>query len=280
MMAKRGSEMSESPLEALRWHVEMRVDELIDDGPINRYAVAYKPAVTASAAAPAASAPTPPEAAQASPRQASGPTLAPSEGARDAIAVAAGAQSVEDLRARLEGFEGCALKFTATNTVFADGQPGADLMFVGEAPGVDEDRQGLPFLGASGQLLNRMLAALGRERSSIYITNILFWRPPGNRSPTAAETAACLPFVRRHIELARPKVLVFLGGSAAKTMLDRSEGIMRLRGKWFDFMSDGLDEPIPAMPTFHPAFLLRQSAQKREAWRDFLAVQEKLEELN
>jgi len=280
MMAKRGSEAFVSTLEALRWHVEMEVDELIDDGPINRYAVASKPAEMLSVAAPAASVSAPPEAAQKSPRQASGSTLAPAEGARDAIAVAAGAQSVEDLRARLEGFEGCALKFTATNTVFADGQPGADLMFVGEAPGVDEDRQGLPFLGASGQLLNRMLAALGRERSSIYITNILFWRPPGNRSPTAAETAACLPFVRRHVELARPKVLVFLGGSAAKTMLDRSEGIMRLRGKWFEFMSDGLDEPIPAMPTFHPAFLLRQSAQKREAWRDFLSVQEKLKELD
>ncbi len=274
MTAKRESETSASPLEALRWHVEMRIDELIDEGPIDRYAEASQPAETTSAESPA-----PPEASQASPRQASGPTLAPSEGARDAIAVAAGAQNVEDLRARLEGFEGCALKFTATNTVFADGQPGADLMFVGEAPGVDEDRQGLPFVGASGQLLNRMLAALGRERSSIYITNILFWRPPGNRSPTAAETAACLPFVRRHVELAQPKVLVFLGGSAAKTMLDRSEGIMRLRGKWFDFMSDGLEKPIPAMPTFHPAFLLRQSAQKREAWRDFLAVQEKLEEL-
>ncbi len=280
MTAERGSERSVSPLEALRWHVEMGVDELIDEGPNDCYAMTSKPAETASTASPAASAPVSPEAAQASPRHASGPTLAPAEGARDAIAVADGAQSVEDLRARLEGFEGCALKFTATNTVFADGQPGADLMFVGEAPGVDEDRQGLPFVGASGQLLNRMLAALGRARSSIYITNILFWRPPGNRSPTAAETAACLPFVRRHVELARPKVLVFLGGSAAKTMLDRSEGIMRLRGKWFDYMSDGLDQPIPAMPTFHPAFLLRQSAQKREAWRDFLAVQKKLDELD
>ncbi len=280
MTAERGSERSVSPLEALRWHVEMGVDELIDDGPNDCYAMTSKPAETASTASPADSAPVSPEAAQASPRQASGPTLAPAEGARDAIAVADGAQSIEDLRARLEGFEGCALKFTATNTVFADGQPGADLMFVGEAPGVDEDRQGLPFVGASGQLLNRMLAALGRARSSIYITNILFWRPPGNRSPTAAETAACLPFVRRHVELARPKVLVFLGGSAAKTMLDRSEGIMRLRGKWFDYMSDGLDQPIPAMPTFHPAFLLRQSAQKREAWRDFLAVQKKLDELD
>jgi DNA polymerase len=150
-------------------------------------------------------------------------------------------------------------------------------MLIGEAPGVDEDRQGLPFVGVNGQLLNRMLAALGRERDTVYISNILFWRPPGNRSPTDAETAACLPFVRRHVELAKPKVLVFLGGSSAKTMLGRKEGIMRLRGKWFDYTSDGLNASIPAIPTFHPAFLLRQSAQKREAWRDFLAIQEKLD---
>lgn len=264
-----------SPLDALRWHIEMGVDELIDDQPIDRYAAAAIPRAAVAVPSPSAnSQPTRP-AASASPGQ----PLAPSEGARDAIAIARDANSIEDLRERLETFEGCALKFTATNTVFADGDPASDIMFIGEAPGVDEDRQGLPFVGASGQLLNRMLSALGRERTSIYISNILFWRPPGNRSPTAAETAACLPFVQRHIELARPKVLVFLGGSSAKTMLDRTEGIMRLRGKWFEYMSEELGAPIPAMPTFHPAFLLRQSAQKREAWRDFLAIQEKLEEI-
>ena len=265
-----------SPLDALRWHIEMGVDELIDDQPIDRYATAAIPPAAVTVQSPSANSQPARPAAPASPGQ----PLAPSEGARDAIAVARDANSIEDLRERLETFEGCALKFTATNTVFADGDPASDVMFIGEAPGVDEDRQGLPFVGASGQLLNRMLSALGRERPSIYISNILFWRPPGNRSPTAAETAACLPFVQRHIELARPKVLVFLGGSSAKTMLDRTEGIMRLRGKWFDYMSEGLDTPIPAMPTFHPAFLLRQSAQKREAWRDFLAIQEKLEEIS
>jgi len=263
-----------SPLDALRWHVEMGVDELIDDQPIDRYATAAAPpAAVSPPQVPTTTSPTQP-----APPASGGQPLAPSEGARDAIAIAREANSIEDLRERLEAFEGCALKFTATNTVFADGNPESDIMFIGEAPGVDEDRQGLPFVGASGQLLNRMLSALGRERDSVYISNILFWRPPGNRSPTAAETAACLPFVQRHIELAKPKVLVFLGGSSAKTMLDRTEGIMRLRGKWFDYTSDGLDTPIPAMPTFHPAFLLRQSAQKREAWRDFLAVQEKLDE--
>ena len=257
-----------SPLDALRWHIEMGVDELIDDQPIDRYATAAIPPAAVTVQSPSANSQPARPAAPASPGQ----PLAPSEGARDA-------NSIEDLRERLETFEGCALKFTATNTVFADGDPASDVMFIGEAPGVDEDRQGLPFVGASGQLLNRMLSALGRERTSIYISNILFWRPPGNRSPTAAETAACLPFVQRHIELARPKVLVFLGGSSAKTMLDRTEGIMRLRGKWFDYMSEELGTPIPAMPTFHPAFLLRQSAQKREAWRDLLAIQEKLEEI-
>ena len=264
-----------SPIDALRWHIEMGVDELIDDQPIDRYAAAAIPRAAVAVPSPSAnSQPTRPAASASL-----GQPLAPSEGARDAIAIARDANSIEDLRERLETFEGCALKFTATNTVFADGDPASDIMFIGEAPGVDEDRQGLPFVGASGQLLNRMLSALGRERTSIYISNILFWRPPGNRSPTAAETAACLPFVQRHIELARPKVLVFLGGSSAKTMLDRTEGIMRLRGKWFDYMSEELGTPIPAMPTFHPAFLLRQSAQKREAWRDFLAIQEKLEEI-
>ena len=264
-----------SLLDALRWHIEMGVDELIDDQPIDRYAAAAIPRAAVAVPSPSAISQTTRPAASASPGQ----PLAPSEGARDAIAIARDANSIEDLRERLETFEGCALKFTATNTVFADGDPASDIMFIGEAPGVDEDRQGLPFVGASGQLLNRMLSALGRERTSIYISNILFWRPPGNRSPTAAETAACLPFVQRHIELARPKVLVFLGGSSAKTMLNRTEGIMRLRGKWFDYMSEELGTPIPAMPTFHPAFLLRQSAQKREAWRDFLAIQEKLEKI-
>ena len=266
-----------SPLDALRWHIEMGADELIDHVPVDRYATAVKSTSPAPETIAASVRPTEMVTTM---RQASGPALAPAEGARDAIDIAAGAVTVEDLFTRLKAFDGCALKFTATNTVFADGRPGANLMFVGEAPGVDEDRQGLPFVGVSGQLLDRMVMALGYARSSVYITNILFWRPPGNRSPTAAETAACLPFVRRHVELVRPKLLVLLGGSAAKNMLDRSEGIMRLRGKWFDYVSDGLDVSIPAMPTFHPAFLLRQPAQKREAWRDFLAIQERLEGLD
>ena len=276
MTASREAAPLISPLEALRWHIEMDIDEVIEDEPINHYALAAPLPTTSSSTLPT---PPPPPARPTSSAAPSKQPLAPAEGARDAIAIARDASSIEELRERLEAFAGCALKFTATNTVFADGNPESDIMFIGEAPGVDEDRQGLPFVGASGQLLNRILSALGQERSSVYISNILFWRPPGNRSPTAAETAACLPFVQRHIELAQPKILVFLGGSSSKVMLSRTEGIMRLRGKWFEYTSAGLDAPIPAMPTFHPAFLLRQPAQKREAWRDFLAIQEKLEEL-
>ena len=266
-----------SSLDILRWHIEMDIDEVIDDQPINRYARPTPLPTTGSSTLSAL--PPPPARPTSSASAPSKQPLAPAEGARDAIIIARDANSIEDLRERLEAFAGCALKFTATNTVFADGNPSSDIMFIGEAPGVDEDRQGLPFVGASGQLLNRILSALGQERSSVYISNILFWRPPGNRSPTAAETAACLPFVKRHIELAQPKILVFLGGSSSKVMLGRTEGIMRLRGKWFEYTSDGLEAPIPAMPTFHPAFLLRQPAQKREAWRDFLTIQEKLEKL-
>ena len=256
------------PLDALRWHVEMGLDEAVGEIPVDRYAAAAKP----PAAVP------PPEVGKpaATATETGGQPLAPAEGARDAIAIAAEARDIEDLRQRIEKFEGCALKFTATNTVFADGTPEADLMFIGEAPGVDEDRQGLPFVGPSGQLLNRMLEALGRTREEVYISNILFWRPPGNRSPTSAEIGACLPFVHRHIEFVRPKVLVLLGGSAAKTMLERSEGIMRLRGKWHDYTGGGMAEPIPAMPTFHPAYLLRQAGRKREAWRDFLEIDARL----
>lgn len=145
-------------------------------------------------------------------------------------------------------------------------------MLIGEAPGADEDRLGKPFVGVSGQLLDRMLACIGLDRRSTYITNVIFWRPPGNRPPTAAEIAACLPFVERHIELVSPEVLVLLGAASAQTLLARNDGITRLRGRWFPFESAGMARPVPAMPVYHPAYLLRQPAQKRAAWRDWLAI--------
>jgi uracil-DNA glycosylase family 4 len=202
-------------------------------------------------------------------------------GAARAVAVAA--PTLADLRAAVEAFDGCALKETATHTVFADGAEHASAMFIGEAPGADEDRIGRPFVGVSGQLLDRMIAAIGLSRLiNAYITNILFWRPPGNREPSSEEIALCLPFVMRHIELVRPKVLVFLGGPSAKTLLGRAEGITRLRGKWQEFRTQGMLErgepPIAAMAMFHPAYLLRTPGAKREAWRDLMALKARLAE--
>ena len=280
-MADRNTDPGNRPgaREALRWLSDMGADEMIGDSAVNRYATA-QPAPDAPAAAPAATPPPIRPAVAAAPD-----LLAPAQGAEDAREAAASAGTLDALRARLEAFEGCALKFTATNTVFCDGYPDADVMFIGEAPGVEEDRQGKPFVGASGQLLDRMLAAIGLSRQAhgaagAYISNVLFWRPPGNRSPTTAEIAACLPFIRRHIELAQPKILVYLGGISAKAMLDTPIGITRLRGKWSDFSSPGVDRPIPALATFHPAYLLRTPGQKREAWTDFLSIKKKLIELN
>jgi len=160
--------------------------------------------------------------------------------------------------------------------VFADGNPEARLMIVGEAPGGEEDRQGLPFVGPAGRLLDRMLASIGLDRTTAYITNIVYWRPPGNRNPTSAEIVACLPFLERHIELVQPKVLVLAGGVSAKALLNVTEGIMRLRGRWFTYQTPNLARPIPTRAIFHPAYLLRTQAAKREAWRDLIEIKKRL----
>jgi DNA polymerase len=192
------------------------------------------------------------------------------------------AQTIDELRAALSTFDGCPLRQTAMNLVFADGNPSAPVMFIGEAPGEDEDRQGKPFVGVSGQLLDRMLAGVGLDRTSIYISNAIFWRPPGNRSPTDAEIAACLPFVERHIALVKPKFLVLMGGVAAKTLLRTKEGITRMRGKWVDYRlaGDGSETVIPCLPTYHPAYLLRQPAAKRQAWNDIISLINRINETN
>jgi uracil-DNA glycosylase len=191
--------------------------------------------------------------------------------ARDA---AKDARNLDELRALLEIFEGCMLRATATQLVFAAGNPEAPVMFVGEAPGRDEDLAGIPFVGRSGQLLDRMMTAIGLDRTSAYIANVVPWRPPGNRTPTPQETATCLPFIRRQIELADPDVLVCLGQPATQTLLGTREGITRTRGRWFKF--DTGSREIRAMATYHPAFLLRSPLQKRLAWRDFLALKKAL----
>ena len=187
-------------------------------------------------------------------------------------------KTLSDLKAAVEAFDGCALKVTAKNTVFADGHPDSSVMLIGEAPGRDEDLQGLPFVGRSGQLLDRMLNAIGLDRSSsAYITNVIFWRPPGNRPPTPEEAAICAPFLLRHIELKQPKVLLLLGGTPVKHVLNVEEGITKIRGRWGRIVVNGVE--IPALPTFHPAYLLRQPGAKRQAWQDLLSLKLKLREL-
>ena len=200
----------------------------------------------------------------------------PAEAARSARALAAGAATIAELAALVADFDLCPLKRTATNTVFMDGNPAARIMIVGEAPGAEEDRLGRPFVGRSGQLLDRMLAAIGLDRTKVQVTNVIYWRPPGNRKPTAAEIAACLPFVLRHIALARPRVLVLAGGTACGALLGQ-EGITRLRGRWVDLTVPGLENPVPTLPMFHPSFLLRDPIRKRDAWRDLLALQARLD---
>jgi DNA polymerase len=261
----------------LRWYVEQGLDETIGEVAIDRFALP-PPVVVAAPAAPTPvprTAPTAPPAP--TPVRAPIPLESP-QLVEDARTLAEGCTTIAELEAAIRGFEGCALKRTAKNTVFADGAPGAPVMIVGEAPGADEDRLGKPFVGVSGQLMDRMMQAIGLTREGgFYITNILFWRPPGNRTPTLAEQGMCLAFTRRHIELARPKLLILAGGTAAKAVLDTTEGIMRLRGKWASVrLADGTE--IPAMPTFHPAYLLRTPASKRQSWLDLLAVDKKLKE--
>ncbi len=205
------------------------------------------------------------------------PTISPASpeaavmAARDA---ARNAQTLDDLCALLKAFEGCALRATATQLVFADGNPQSRVMFVGEAPGHDEDVIGRPFVGRSGKLLDLMMAAIGLDRSNAYIANVVPWRPPGNRTPTPQETAICLPFIRRQIELANPDILVCLGGPAMQTLLGIKDGITRARGRWLTY--DTGTREVRALPTFHPAFLLRSPLQKRFAWRDFLAIKKAL----
>jgi len=256
--------------ELLRWYLAAGADEAIGDAPVDRFtAVAAplqatrKPQPTQTTVAPAA------------------PSIAasaPSAATASARSIAAAAMDLAQLEAAVKAFDGCPLKKTATNTVFADGDPSGGLMIIGEAPGADEDRIGRPFVGRSGQLLDRMLAAIGIDRNRAYITNILYWRPPGNRKPTSEEVAICLPFVMRHIALTAPRVVVLSGGTSTSAVLGRAEGITRLRGRWFDLKVEGLEKSVPALATYHPSFLLRAPARKGEVWRDMLSLQSKLEE--
>jgi uracil-DNA glycosylase len=262
----------------LAFYLEAGVDCALTEEPVNRLAdpdivpaargiASPNPLRTVPAAIPAAAA---------IPAPRGEATVAPEAAILSAREAARTAPSLEALRALLEKFDGCALKFTATRLVFADGNPQARVMFVGEAPGRDEDIEGLPFVGRSGKLLDRMIAAIGLDRSSAYIANVIPWRPPGNRTPTPQETQICLPFIQRQIELVNPDVLVTLGNPSTQTLLSTREGIMKTRGRWFDY--DTGTRVIRAIATFHPAYLLRSPSYKRMSWQDLRAIAKALEQ--
>ncbi|MFO1141300.1 MAG: uracil-DNA glycosylase [Amaricoccus sp.] len=249
-------------LAALAWQIELGADEAIGETPVDRFERAEPAAVQAS--------PT-----RAAPVAAAAPAaVAPLEaGAAD---LAAGCADLAALRATLGRFEGSALRLGARNLVFSDGDPRSRLMVIGEAPGRDEDLAGLPFVGPSGQLLDRMLAAIGLSRKAAdpafgaYITNVLPWRPPQNRDPSGDEAALLLPFLFRHIELARPEVLLLLGSPAVRAVLATTDGVTRMRGRWFDWRG------VPVIATWHPAALLRDASKKRDAWADLLQLKARL----
>lgn len=295
MNATETPDFPPSMLDIALFYAEAGVDEAIGDVAIDRTmlppaqpqrpAVA-KPAATAPAgASPQGNVPTSGPAFGAAAFQASRPAQMPSPALLSGQAVETAAtkaaqacSTIPELEAAIKAFEGCALKATATNTVIARGNPKAPLMIIGEAPGRDEDAQGLPFVGESGQLLDKMLKAIGRDESNVYISNLLFWRPPGNRDPSTEELLACRPFIERLIELVQPKLIACAGKFSAATLLGTTQGITRVRGRWHEYKRGDL--VIPAMPLLHPAYLLRQPGVKREAWRDMLELSAKLEELS
>lgn len=299
-------ERLQHPHDILAWYLDAGVDEAVGEEPLDRYALAREaqagreraaqavldvgresvPASPEAAPSFAQPAPRPSEAKPTRPAFAQAPVaVRPAEGAasgeavKSAVELAAAAHSLDELRAALAGFDGCPLKKTATNLVFGDGNPAARVLLVGEAPGADEDRQGVPFVGPSGQLLDKMLASIGLDRTQVFISNTVFWRPPGNRTPHAGEIAVCLPFVERMVELIDPAVLVTVGGPATHALLAQQGGVSKLIGRWFSFETARMSHPIPATPIYHPSYLLRSPAMKRQAWANLLSIKRKLAEL-
>ncbi|SET31736.1 DNA polymerase [Oceanicella actignis] len=263
-------------LAMLALQIDLGADEAILDAPVDRFAESAAAPARRPAGAPASPRPGAGRGAAAAPVRAPRPAPEPPAG-EEAARIAAACATLDELRAALEAFERCALKRGARSTVFADGLPGARLMAIGEAPGRDEDLQGKPFVGRSGALLDRMLAAIGLDRRAedpdkgVYISNLIPWRPLENRTPSEDEAAMMLPFLERHIELARPRFLLLLGSTPTRALLGRGAGVTRMRGKWARWRD------VPAMATFHPAYLLRRPLMKREAWRDLRALRAALD---
>ncbi|MCP5382849.1 MAG: uracil-DNA glycosylase [Kordiimonadaceae bacterium] len=250
----------------LKWYVDCGVDETISDTPVNWFEHSEKDIQNQHVKRNSSTA---------AKTVANVPLSTNREIIEKAEKLAAAAMSLEELRQAILEFDGCSLKNTASNTVFCDGNSQSDIMLIGEAPGADEDRIGKPFVGQAGQLLDRMFAAINMTRENdFYITNMLPWRPPGNRKPTDGECAMCLPFVRRHIELFNPKMIILVGGTSASALLNVQTGITKLRGKWVDYTLNNIK--VPMMPIFHPAYLLRQPQFKKQAWHDLLQIKERL----
>ena len=284
----------DDPRQILKWYLDAGVDEAVGEEPINRYDLAVKAEAERARQAEdllkasreeRADAPAPSrERAPDKPAQLGPAPVRPSgevsdDQVKSAVELASQAKTVDDLRAALEGFEGCPLKKTAMNLVFGDGNPEAKIVFIGEAPGADEDRQGVPFVGASGQLLDKMLASIDLDRSKVFISNTVYWRPPGNRTPHSGEIAVCLPFVERLIELIDPAVLITVGGPATHSLLAQQGSVSKLVGRWFTFETPRMSHPIAATAIYHPAYLLRSPAMKRQAWLNLLDIRRKLDEL-
>jgi DNA polymerase len=258
-----------SSFAALRWLFEAGADEAIGESAVDRFRLRAEPVPQQPRAAPIRRPAVPPQA----PVSANAAPLTPHIGR--ATELAGACNTLDELKAALLSFDGCVLKQHATTTVFADGVPGSRILFIGEAPGRDEDLAGLPFVGRAGKLLDKMLASIGLDRKkNIYITNVLNWRPPNNRDPSPEEAAVCKPFLRRHIELVNPELMVLLGAVSARHVMGKSEGIMRLRGNWLEYYVNS--RMVPVMPILHPAYLLRRPADKKLAWRDLQAIAVKI----
>ena len=247
----------------LEWQLAAGVDEIILDAPINYFSM---PIATPKIEIP-------------KPEVVKTPLHhSPSLAVASAREIANSCNSIIELEATIRAFDGCALKKTATKTVFADGNPNASIMLIGEAPAADEDMQGIPFCGESGQLLDKMLAAIGLNRAeNVYRSNTIFWRPAGNRQPTPEEIAICLPFVEKHIALIAPKILILAGGVAVRALLNNDQAISRLRGKWYEYNNEYLTAPIKTALLYHPSYLLHQPQFKKQAWEDLKMIKAELD---
>ena len=271
---KSSAEPDLDPVNMLKWYVECGVDETISETPINWFEQTNNSPIKQQVKTASS-----PQEQPASRPAKTTPLASQKELIDSAEKIAAECSSLEQLNEAILAYDGCSLKKTASNTVFSDGNAQSDIMLIGEAPGAEEDKIGKPFISQSGQLLDRMFGAINMSRETdFYITNLLPWRPPGNRKPTDAECELCLPFLKRHIELFNPKMIILIGGTSASTVLNVETGITKLRGKWNDYTL--ADKQVPMMAIFHPAYLIKQPHYKKQTWHDLLTIKEKLEDLS